>query len=297
MKRLVRLGVICILTGCTQTTQPEKVSVISLGSNEVVAESTVLTESRSTTLREDGVRSATTDYSTYAVPDTKGYAYYIHDDPDVSSEIKPLTENSSSDVVLLTFDDCPRLPESHIMRIAETLKAKNANAIFLANGMYLQTDEGKQLLKKVHEMGFEIGNHTSNHPNLRDLTYEEQYAEIEETNRIIYEITGEKVRWFRPPYGKFNMDTITICNELRLQLMTWSFGYDWMDEYHDGTALAKVSLENDYLRPGANILMHDLSWTADALDKIIDGYRAKGYHIVDPYLIAKQLNSTAPLQP
>lgn len=247
--------------------------------------------------RMDDVRQAMTDYSEYAQPNAEGFAYYVHNDPDVSSEVIPLDGNSSTKVVLFTFDDAPRVPNSHVLRMAETLKAKDVNAVFLANGMYLLNDEGREMLRKIHDMGFEIGNHTQTHPNLRELTYEEQYAEIEETNRLIYEITGEKVRWFRPPFGKFNYDTINICNDLDLQLMNWSFGYDWMEVYQEGTALANVSLNNDYLRAGANILMHDLPWTADALDRLVDGYRQQGYHIVDPYLIIRQENSTAPLNP
>ena len=110
------------------------------------------------------------------------------------------------------------------------------------------------------------------------------------TNDKILEITGEPVRWFRPPFGLYNSETVSICNELGLQLMTWSFGYDWMDEYLEAEPLAQVSLDNKYLRGGANILMHDRSWTYGALEKMIDGYREMGYHIVDPYLIKHQRN-------
>ena len=179
--------------------------------------------------------------------------------------------------------------------MAQVMKEKDVNAIFLVNGMYLESEWGREITKQVHDMGFEIGNHTHTHPNLRELTYEEQYNEIVATNQMVEEITGAPVRWFRPPFGLFNMDTILICNELGLQLMTWSFGYDWMDEYLSGPELAAVSLDNMYIRPGANILMHDRSWTLEALPTMIDGYRELGYHIVDPYLIQHQENSTEPL--
>lgn len=292
----VALGV-TILAGChnnVSESSNESSSVVEI-SLEAASESSTST----TDLPEkrfDGVRMAMTYYEDYAKPNEDGFAYYIVDDPDVSSEIMPLNEESKSNVVLFTFDDFPREPQSHALRMAKLLKSKGVGAIFLANGMYLQSEENRQLVKEIYDMGFEIGNHTQTHPNLRELTYEEQYAEIEETNRLIYEVTGEHVRWFRPPFGKFNMDTINICNELGLQLMTWSLGYDWMEEYQDGPALAKVSLESEYLRNGANILMHDLSWTADALETMIDGYNQRGYYIVDPYLIIRQKNSTEPMQ-
>ena len=246
--------------------------------------------------RTDGVRSAWTDYSQYAAPDETGYAYYMHADPDISSEIFAMDEFQSQDVLLFTFDDAPNLPESDTLRIAETLKELDVNAIFLVNGMYLETEEGRQIARQVHEMGFELGNHTFGHPNLRELSYEDQYFELNRTNELIAEVTdGAPVRWMRPPFGLFDMDTILICNELGMQLMTWSFGYDWMDEYFNGPQLAEVSLNNDYLRSGANILMHDLPWTADAVRDMANGYRDQGYHIVDPYLILHQENSLDPL--
>lgn len=248
------------------------------------------------TIRDDGIRAAWTDYSAYAQPNEAGYAYYIYDDPDISSEIYPLTPESSSDVLLLTFDDAPQSPDSYAIEIATVMKEKDVNGIFLVNGMYLESEVGAQITKKIHDMGFEIGNHTTYHPYLREMTYDEQYFEIAHTNELIYEITGEPVRWFRPPFGQFNLDTILICNDLGLQLMTWSFGYDWMDEYLNGPALEDISLNNEYIRSGANILMHDRSWTLEALPGMIDGYRAMGYHIVDPYLIQHQENSTAPLE-
>lgn len=241
-------------------------------------------------------RKAWTKYDHYAQPDAEGFAYYIHNDPDISSAISPINELQSEDVLLFTFDDAPSLPDSNALEIATTLKANDVNAIFLVNGMYLESEEGKQIARQIHEMGFELGNHTFYHPNMRELSYEEQYEELKHTNDLISEVTdGALVRWFRPPYGLFNLDTINICNELGMQLITWDFGYDWMEEYQDGQLLANVSLENEYLRSGANILMHDLPWTSQALTSMIEGYRSQGYHIVDPYLIKHQVNSTDPL--
>lgn len=253
-------------------------------------------EEESSTEKAPGGRRAWTDYSAYASPNEEGHAYYIHDDPDISSEVFPLVEEADADVLLFTFDDAPQMPDSYALEIAQTLKAKDVNAIFLVNGMYLENEEGYKITKQLYEMGFEIGNHTQTHPALRDLTYEEQYREIETTSRLIEEVTGEKPRWFRPPFGLYNLDTILICNELGMQLINWTFGYDWMDDYLEADALAEISLENPYLHSGANILMHDRYWTAKALERMIDGYRQQGYIIVDPLLIATQENSIQPME-
>lgn len=248
--------------------------------------------------RPDGVRLPWTDYSAYASPNDAGYAYYIYDDPDISSEVLPLDKGSSSQVVLFTFDDAPYdLMESQALKMAQGMQEKDVNAIFFVNGMYLNSDQGREITRAIYDMGFEIGNHTTTHPDLRELSYDQQWEELAETSQLVEEITGQAPRWFRPPFGSFNMDTILICNELGMQLMNWSFGYDWMDDYQDGQALAQISLTTDYLRGGANILMHDRIWTYEALDTMIDGYREMGYHIVDPLLIETHKNSTDPLVP
>lgn len=260
----------------------------------VVVDSSLQLESESTTTETTGLKigQALTDHDDYARTDEDGYAYYMVADPDISSEIFPLNEQSAENVLLFTFDDGPT---DDTLRIANTLYDLNVGAIFLVNGMNLENDENRKILKEISDMGFEIGNHTQTHENLRDLDYEGQKEEIQRTNEMIEEITETEVRWFRPPFGLFNLDTIEICNELGLQLMTWSFGYDWMDEYHDGEALAEISLDNEYLRNGANILMHDLPWTADAIEDMVLGYEEQGFYIVDPFLIKRQENSTDPV--
>lgn len=276
-----------IITSATpDTTETSKESV--------VVDSSLQLESESTTTETTGLKigQALTDYDDYARTDEDGYAYYMVADPDISSEIFPLNEQSAENVLLFTFDDGPT---EDTLRIANTLYDLNVGAIFLVNGMNLENDENRKILKEISDMGFEIGNHTQTHENLRDLDYEGQKEEIQRTNEMIEEITETEVRWFRPPFGLFNLDTIEICNELGLQLMTWSFGYDWMDEYHDGEALAEISLDNEYLRNGANILMHDLPWTADAIVDMVLGYEEQGFYIVDPFLIKRQENSTDPV--
>lgn len=282
-----------VSTGQAPTEQVGESSVDNL-SDQVGSEAQT-PEQSSMAIKADGTRQAWTHYDQYAQTDSEGYAYYMFDDPDISSEIFPLAEDGFKEVLLFTFDDAPQMPEPYALDIAKTLKEKDVNAIFLVNGMYLESEEGRSIVKQIYDMGFEVGNHTQTHPHLRELTYDQQWAEINQTSELVAEITGEKPRWFRPPFGEFNMDTINICNDLGMQLMTWNFGYDWMDEYLEAGPLTEVSLNNEYLHAGANILMHDRSWTAEAVAQMVDGYRNQGYQIVDPLLIRSQKNSTAPL--
>lgn len=287
-----------VLAGCVNSqanqysSQQEEITSQEVETAEEMADSVETIEESSATTEGTAVTHRVwTDYQHYATPNESGYAYTIYDDPDISSEIFPMDERSSENVLLFTFDDGPAEPDSYMLEMAKLMKSKNVNAIFLVNGMFLEGERGRSILKEVYDMGFEIGNHTTYHQNLKELTYEEQYEEIARTSELIEEITGEPARWFRPPFGLYNLDTLKICNELGMQLFTWNFGYDWQDVYLDGDALAEISLTTDYLRKGANILMHDRKWTYEALERMIDGYREMGYEIVDPLLIQSRPNN------
>nr|WP_316046622.1 hypothetical protein [Planococcus glaciei] len=64
--------------------------------------------------------------------------------------------------------------------------------------------------------------------------------------------------------------------------MNWTYGYDWEKQYMDAAALTDIMVNTEFLRNGANLLMHDREWTAQALPGIIEGLRAKGYSFVEP---------------
>src|SRR5699024_6870184 len=160
-------------------------------------------------------------------------------------------------------------------------------AVFFVNGMYLESDEGKEDLRTIHDMGFEIGNHTYTHPNLPDIGEEEQWEEIVAVNDLVEEIIGERPRFFRAPFGMNTDYTEQVAEEEGMVLMNWTYGYDWEAEYQDPEALAEIMVNTELLSGGANLLMHDREWTKDALEDIIIGLRDKGYQLVDPDLIER----------
>ena len=68
--------------------------------------------------------------------------------------------------------------------------------------------------------------------------------------------------------------------------MTWSNGsLDW--DLKATKKDPKLVIKNvlDQLHPGANILMHELPWTTEALDELLTKLEQKGYGFIDPALI------------
>ncbi|WP_394187236.1 polysaccharide deacetylase family protein [Paenisporosarcina quisquiliarum] len=195
--------------------------------------------------------------------------------------VKPIAD-APSKVVLLTIDDAP---DKKSLEMAKTLKSLNAPAIFFINGHFIDTDEEKAVLKEIHEMGFEIGNHTQTHANLKQLSEEEQRAEIMQVSDSIESIIGERPKFFRAPFGVNTDFSRALVKEQGMLLMNWTYGYDWESKYQDAKALADIMVNTEFLTDGANLLMHDRLWTAAALTDIVEGLRAKGYEMVDPTTI------------
>lgn len=196
-----------------------------------------------------------------------------------TSNIVPTSDTAESSVVLLTIDDAP---DQHALEMADTLKALDAPAIFFVNGMYIESEEGQEKLREIHDMGFEIGNHTYNHFNLQELTPEDTYLEIIDTSDLIEEVIGERPRFFRAPFGVNSASSLEIAAEDNMSAMNWTYGYDWDPAYQESDALANIMVNTEILGDGANLLMHDRAWTAGALSEIVTGLREQGYTFVDP---------------
>ena len=221
-------------------------------------------------------------------PEEVSYQYQINPN---TFAVEPIEgEESDEKLVLLTFDDAPY---GNAMEIAEALDERDVRAIFFVNGMYMEDEEGFETMQEIHEMGFEIANHTHTHAKLDDYSESDQLEEITKTNDIIEEAIGEKPRFFRAPHGVMTDYASQAVADEGMTWMNWSFGYDWNVEYQDAAALTEVTLNgNDtdgkLLGPGANILMHDREWTADAVPAIVDGLIEQGFTIVDPSLIINE---------
>ena len=182
-------------------------------------------------------------------------------------------------VVLVTIDDAP---DKHALEMAELLKKQGIPAIFFVNGHFLDTDEEKQQLKQLHDMGFAIGNHTNSHPNLRDLPEQQQEEEILLLNKTVEDIIGEKPKFFRAPHGANTDFSKQLVEQEGMVLMNWTYGYDWEQQYRDAQSLTDIMVNSEFLNNGANLLMHDREWTSEALPGIIQGLKDKGYGFVDP---------------
>ncbi|GAE29915.1 polysaccharide deacetylase family protein [Halalkalibacter hemicellulosilyticus] len=268
---------LCLLVGCEQTVD-EKIDDNQL---DGIDEQHQITNEEDEQI-DEGVQGVKEDdderVENVETEEVEELNYYRVNEENWS--IEPIDEGNEQ-VVLLTIDDAP---DKHSLEMAETLHTLGVNAIFFVNG-HLLNEEGKVVIERLHKMGFEIGNHTMNHPNMSELSEEEQRFEIIELNDMLYEITGEYPRFYRAPFGVNTDVSNELMEELEMTRMNWTYGYDWETDYLDPEPLADIMVNAPELQNGANLLMHDRQWTADALEKIVHGLQAKGYEVVDPKLI------------
>lgn len=202
--------------------------------------------------------------------------------------VEPIGE-APENVVLLTIDDAP---DKYALNMAKTLKEKNAPAIFFVNGHFIDTEEEKDVLKQIHEMGFAIGNHTDSHTQLDTLSQEEQRKEIVSVNDEVEKVIGERPKYFRAPFGVNTDYSKQIVAEEKMLLMNWSYGYDWNKEYMNKAAITDIMVNTPLLKNGSNLLMHDREWTAAGLGDIVEGLREKGFKMLDPKLLETPHNQS-----
>ncbi|WP_238590771.1 polysaccharide deacetylase family protein [Paenibacillus beijingensis] len=199
-----------------------------------------------------------------------------------SYRFKPINDEAPSKVVLLTFDDGPKQKEE-LTKILDALDKHNAKAIFFVNGYRVK--QNPDLLTLIDERGQTIGNHSWDHIDLKKETEQEVQKQISGVQQIVKQTTGRSPQFFRPPFGAGGDTVKAIVKKEGMLFMTWSDGsLDWTEESKNKPD-AVIRNVLDQLHPGANILMHELPWTADALDELLTKLEAKGYGFIDPATI------------
>lgn len=283
MMFIVSLLFILFLVGCNEEQTIKDDDVID--EPEVEVETDELDNEDSTDdLDESEVDDVTQDDSLEDLEDGDSEVEVMYQINQANWAVEPITDEADSKVVLLTIDDAP---DKYALEMAKTLKELDVPAIFFVNGHFIQTEEKHEILKEIYQMGFSIGNHTYTHPNLAQISEEEQKQEIIELNDLIEEIIGERPKFFRAPFGVNTDNTKQVVEQEGMVLMNWTYGYDWESAYMEAEALADIMVNTEYLRDGANLLMHDREWTSGALADIVTGLRDKGYDFVDPNQIQR----------
>ena len=116
------------------------------------------------------------------------------------------------------------------------------------------------------------------HRPLNELSEGKIYTDLCKCIEQIEELTGEHIRWLRPPWGKVSMDTYAACRRLNLLIVKWSLdSSDW--ESRNTEKIVQQILDN--VRDGDVILCHDTyPETLEAMRIVLPELKARGYELV-----------------
>ncbi len=175
-----------------------------------------------------------------------------------------------------------------IDKILEVLENNNTKITFFIVGDWIE--KYPEAVEKIHKAGHEIASHSDTHPHVNNLSYEENVKEIEESNKKIEKITGQKTQVYRAPYGEYNNTVIKAATDNNYKTIQWSL--DTLD-YTGLTGEEMWARLKDKIKAGDIILSHNgTEHTADSLDMLIKNIKEKGLEIVRVSDIIYQENYT-----
>lgn len=173
-------------------------------------------------------------------------------------------------MVALTFDDGPG---PRTVELLKKLEKYNAHATFFMVGQNVSAH--KDALKKMQEIGCELGNHSYNHANLATLDEKGLKGQVQKTNELIKDVVGRGATVLRPPYGAIGG---VMHEKVKMPMILWNIDtLDWK------TRNAKKTIETvmNNVGDGDVILMHDIhTESVDAALKLIPMLEKEGYQLV-----------------
>ena len=187
--------------------------------------------------------------------------------------------------LILTFDDGPS--DEYTPQILDILEREKIPATFFIVG--LEAEKNIPILQRIYKDGFEIGNHTFTHHNLAKMSLVRADIEMKATRLLIESITGRSTILFRAP---FNADSepqtyeelepiLRSRNENYLTVAESIDPNDWVPGVTADSIVARI-IHQVEAKNASIILLHDAGGktrqaTVDALPKIIDYFRKRGY--------------------
>jgi peptidoglycan/xylan/chitin deacetylase (PgdA/CDA1 family) len=183
--------------------------------------------------------------------------------------------NEATNTIAITFDDGP--VGENTEKILSILKKRDVPAAFFCIGH--RANNNTELLKRIHNEGHVIGNHSYWHgANFDLLPASRVEKELADTDAVIESCIGMRPLFFRPPYGVTNPMLAKAVKKRKYTVIGWSVrSFDTVSK--DKTKLLKRVTGS--LKAGDVILFHDYCRiTLDILPDFLDQVSALGLKIV-----------------
>lgn len=163
----------------------------------------------------------------------------------------------------------------YIEEMLDIFKKYDIKITYFPTGKW--AEKNPDILKLIDAQGHEIGNHGYNHIDYNKLSFKQNYEEIQKSDLIIKDIINKELRYFAPPSGAFNDNTLEAAKQLNYKVIMWSV--DTIDWRQDSVKEVIVNRVIDKIHNSAIVLMHPTKETNKALPEIIEHLLANGYKI------------------
>ena len=181
--------------------------------------------------------------------------------------------NPNGKMVALTFDDGPTSTTSQVLDVLDKYGVK---ATFFLVGQNINGNT-RSILERQNASGHELANHSYTHSDMTTMSYSAIQNEINQTNNLIKQYTGQTAKFFRPPYISVNN---TMYSAIDMGFVQGTMHNDW-----DGSS-SSYQIANSVtqgVKDGQIILLHDFQGntaTVNALPTIIENLQSQGYQFV-----------------
>jgi len=190
--------------------------------------------------------------------------------------------NRSQPMVALTFDACQRADDlaGYDAAIIKTLTETQTSATIFLGGLWMQSHPTETRLLASIPL-FELGNHSWSHQDFAVISKEEMVQEITKTQEIMYSLTEQRPTLFRLPFGTYTDEALQVIAQQGLKTIQWDLVTG--DPDPNISAEAIIREVTDKAKNGSIVIMHvnGRGWhTAEALPRVIENLRAKGFKLV-----------------
>jgi peptidoglycan/xylan/chitin deacetylase (PgdA/CDA1 family) len=184
--------------------------------------------------------------------------------------------------VAITIDDGPSRNTAEVLAIFERLGVR-CTFFYVGN----RVPRYRVLARQAYRSGFEIGDHTWNHLEIKNESLAFDLGEIDRCATELQSVTGHRPVFMRPPAGHWDPTGLRAVTERNMVMALWSLhGHDTGPGTH-ADVIARGVLES--ARGGDVILLHETNpETVKALPVIIEGLRRKG---LEPVTLSQLLAS------
>lgn len=180
-------------------------------------------------------------------------------------------------VLYLTFDDGP--DEKYTSHLLDLLKKYNVKATFFMVATFAK--ENPIIVNRVKEEGHLIGIHSFEHKNALFQSKSYTSYDFEQSVKIMKEL-GVNLKYYRPPWGHFNIFTNYEMKKHNLDKVLWDvMAQDWRGNTTADKICDKLLRRS---KNGSIICLHDGRGENDAplrtikaLEKAIPIWKKEGY--------------------